>query len=124
MSDAEVRRLPFKWQELSEDQRRQIRAAFPRSVFNDLVRYETGLVMWRYYAEHLAERIYNFQLREDDIWVVTFPKSGTSWTQELVWCMVHGLDHELVNTNIRTRSPFLEIVVPTDDSWRKCSIPP
>ena len=51
--------------------------------------------------------------------MVTFPKSGTSWTQELVWCMVHGLDHELVNTNIRTRSPFLEIVVPTDDSWQE-----
>ena len=116
-TETEVRKLPFNWAELSETEREDIKTSFPRSVFNDLVRYETGLVMWRHYAEHLAERIYNFKLREDDVWVVTFPKAGTTMTQELVWSLVHGLENEKISTNIRERSPFLEIVAPTDETW-------
>ena len=116
-SETEIRKLPFNWAELSEAERDEIKTSFPRSVFNDLVRYETGLVMWRHYAEQLADRIYNFKLREDDVWVVTFPKAGTTMTQELVWSLVHGLENELIGTSIRVRSPFLEIVVPTDESW-------
>lgn len=35
---------------------------------------------------------------------------GTTWTQELVWCLVHGRDHKDVSVNMMTRFPFLEWV--------------
>lgn len=42
--------------------------------------------------ERLAERIENFRIRSDDIWIVTFPKAGTTWTVNIVWQLMNNLD--------------------------------
>ena len=50
------------------------------------------------------------QFREDDVVVMTFPKCGTTWTQEVVWTMRHNpnLDHPMAKLDVNIRSPFLE----------------
>ena len=30
-----------------------------------------------------CKKIYNFKVRQDDIWIMTYPKCGTTWTQVL-----------------------------------------
>ena len=60
--------------------------------------------------ELMAEQIWNFIPRKDDIWIVTFPKCGTTLTQELVWQIVNNvqLDSEESKKQLYLRSPFLE----------------
>ena len=48
--------------------------------------------------EGLQELKFNFQnmkVRENDIWVVTYPKCGTTWTQEMVWQIVNKCDFDV-----------------------------
>lgn len=42
-------------------------------------------VMIKKYMDLYAERVKQLEIFEDDCWVVTFPKCGTTWTQELIW---------------------------------------
>lgn len=57
----------------------------------------------------LAERIRNLTVYQDDVWIVTFPKCGTTWTQEMVWLIDHNLDYEAAGeVDLIQRSVFLE----------------
>ncbi|XP_071446822.1 sulfotransferase 1C4-like [Hetaerina americana] len=59
-----------------------------------------------------AAGYYNLELRPDDVWVVTFPRSGTTWTQELVWLVNNDLDYErALNEKLIDRFPLLELSV-------------
>ena len=87
--------LPLTWTELSESELKHLRASFPLpssgvpAMGDDLVMYSNGVPMPRAYTT-IADRVYNFQCRPDDVWVVTYPKCGTTWTQEIVWNLMQG----------------------------------
>ena len=36
--------------------------------------------------------MYNFPVKKDDIWIVTFPKCGTTWMQETVSMLINDVD--------------------------------
>lgn len=56
-----------------------------------------------------AEHFYNFKARADDIWIATYPRSGTTWTQELTWMIANDLDYDGAQRDFLTkRSPFFE----------------
>ncbi|KAJ2952897.1 hypothetical protein O0L34_g7260 [Tuta absoluta] len=58
-----------------------------------------------------AAKIYNMSVRPDDIFVATFPRSGTTWTQELVWMVANDLDYAGSDaTPLVQRFPFLEFL--------------
>ncbi|XP_055693934.1 luciferin sulfotransferase-like [Lutzomyia longipalpis] len=58
----------------------------------------------------ICQDILNFKVRPDDVWVVTFPKCGTTWTQEMVWQICNDLDFgKGKSINLNTRFPFLEL---------------
>ena len=49
------------------------------------------------------------KVRKSDIWVVTFPKSGTTWTQEMVWQIINKCDFEAGKQLLDIRFPHLEL---------------
>lgn len=58
-----------------------------------------------------AERLMNFEVREDDVWVISYPKCGTTWTQELVWLLGNNFDYDTAKQKLLLqRFPFLEAV--------------
>ena len=59
----------------------------------------------------MAEPIWNFTPRKDDIWILTYPKCGTTLTAEILWQIAHGvqLDSEESKIQILMRSPWIEI---------------
>ena len=59
----------------------------------------------------MAEDIWNFKTRIDDIFIVTYPKCGTTLTQELMWQITNNvdIDSELSKAIIVARSPWIEL---------------
>ncbi|XP_055842435.1 luciferin sulfotransferase-like [Episyrphus balteatus] len=67
-----------------------------------------------------AEAFANFKVRKDDIWIVTYPKCGTTWTQEMTWMLMNDLNFdEAKSVDITQRSIYFELegMIPTDE-WK------
>lgn len=59
--------------------------------------------------EELVEGIRNFNVYEDDTWVICFPRSGSNWTQEAVWQICNGVDTDIKGKEkLKDRFPLLE----------------
>lgn len=75
-----------------------------------------------------AERIYNFEIRQTDVVLMTYPKCGTTWTQELIWTMRNNphFNHPLSSWDLSSRAPFIDfdmfMPVKTDGSSPNNSI--
>ena len=106
----------LKHEELSQEENELLKKFFKTPPLDDYIRYPHGpVIMPRSYLD-IEERIRNFDVKEDDIWIVTYPKSGTTWTQEMVWQIVNNMDKEKGRLPLFTRTPFLEFACITRDT--------
>lgn len=57
----------------------------------------------------VLDNVYHFDVREDDVWIVTSTKCGTTWAQEMTWLILNNLDYNKAKSvDLTIRSPFLE----------------
>ena len=56
--------------------------------------------------------IYNFPVKSDDVIISTFPKSGTTWTQQIVYLIMTGDFEKGKSIPIDERIPFMEMPQP------------
>ncbi|XP_047505340.1 luciferin sulfotransferase-like [Pieris napi] len=59
--------------------------------------------------KELGPQYYNFKLRSDDIFIVGLPRSGTTWSQEMIWLLNNNLDYD------RAKATVLSERIPTID---------
>lgn len=65
-------------------------------------------VMSRNY-EVVADKIKDFKVHCDDVFVCSFPRSGTTLLQEMVWLILHDLNYEKAKaTVLDERFPEIE----------------
>lgn len=68
------------------------------SAWKHFVRVQPwGVVFPAEIDEHL-ERIMDFEVAEDDVWVASFPKCGTTWTLQMVWSIL-SLDSSVAGSH-------------------------
>lgn len=95
---------------------RKVKGVIHSKLVNDFKGQPDGFVQigpekWilpQIYADY-AEQIYNFEARSDDVFICTFPRSGTTWTQEMIWLICNDLDYETaLKLPLNFRFPFME----------------
>ncbi|KPJ21606.1 Sulfotransferase 1C4 [Papilio machaon] len=102
--------FPFEAVEVDPEQFEQIKNYYDDTLMNlYTTRYGPKGYLFTKNYESLGAEIYNMELRPSDTFVVTFPKCGTTWTQELVWLIANDFNYEAAaETNLNTRFPFIE----------------
>jgi len=66
----------------------------------------------KFFEKHF-ETINTLPVKDDDLWVCSFIKAGTTWTKEMAWLLTHDLDYEAAKVNSYVRVPYLEF----DATW-------
>jgi len=109
---ASSRRLPYPFKVIPLDDDTQAKIA------KDFLGNPNGLVSCNHWGFKLSatvtpeelEDLYNYPLDRRDTWVVTPPKCGTHWAQEMVWLLANDLDYEGAKTPlVPDRWNFIDI---------------
>ena len=73
---------PFKWKPVSKElEAKRIKLFDVGSTYRNGVTSEPLNISVPSPMPEVAKKIYNFKVRPDDIWIITYPKCGTTWTQ-------------------------------------------
>ncbi|KAK5638114.1 hypothetical protein RI129_012409 [Pyrocoelia pectoralis] len=67
------------------------------------------------YYEKYEKFLNKFEVRDSDIYLLAHPKTGTTWTQEMIWLIVNNLDYEGARQILLNRFPLLEAPIYVDD---------
>jgi len=95
------------YRELDADIVRRTNAIFPaQDCFVEVM--PDQLIIPRKYVE-LGESIRQLPIYEDDVWMVSYPRTGSTWAQEMVWLLGHQLDYEAAKQLLTQRSPMIEL---------------
>ncbi|CAK1581627.1 unnamed protein product [Parnassius mnemosyne] len=104
---ASLNDFPFEFRS-DENEIKELQKYFLGKSFEHVYVGPKNYTMLREYTKDAAN-IYNLPLRSDDIFVASFPRSGTTWTQELVWLLANDMDYvKAAAEPLTSRYTFIE----------------
>lgn len=77
---------------------------------SDAYRYVDGLWMHSFFHEDLIRSGLSYKPRPDDVFLVTYPKCGTTWMQYLILSILSKGSQPKVVTDFMLASPYLEMM--------------
>ncbi|CAB3228658.1 unnamed protein product [Arctia plantaginis] len=94
MDEQKILPFPYQIKDVTPEEQQYIDKVFGSivSVYRLSRVGPKGFIVYAPYKKEAAN-IYNMTLRPSDIFVVSFIRSGTTWTQELVWMIANNLDY-------------------------------
>lgn len=67
---------------------------------------------------HVLRGLADFKIRQDDVFIITYPKSGTTWMEEIVSLIMNGGDPDRVKNKLLVyRVQHLEVGPPVGHLW-------
>ena len=105
------------WHHLNDEEERKLSKLLSSGCLNNrrLLRYkDTKFATSENYLP-VAERIRTFKIRPSDVWIMTYPKSGTNWMSEIAWQIEHGVKPDCDGVDFLKRIPGFERDVTTFD---------
>ncbi|KAM7359796.1 sulfotransferase 2 isoform 1-T2 [Cochliomyia hominivorax] len=97
--------LTFK--ELDKEIAVRIDSLFPKK--NCFIEVLPGNVILPRKFQEIGESIREFQTYSDDVWLVSYPRTGSTWAQEMIWLLGNKLDFEGAKQMQQLRSPLIEL---------------
>ncbi|XP_058812239.1 luciferin sulfotransferase [Topomyia yanbarensis] len=76
---------------------------------NSLIEVNPGGVLMPTKFQEIGEDILNLEIRKDDVWLLSYPRTGSTWAQEMVWLLGNNLDYEGAKNIQQVRTPLLEL---------------
>ncbi|XP_073819762.1 luciferin sulfotransferase-like [Musca autumnalis] len=70
------------------------------------------------------KKVQHVEVLPDDVWLVTLPKCGTTWMQELLWLVLNNFDFETAKKeHLELRSPYMEFDYMVNNDLENCFNP-
>ncbi|KAK7604004.1 hypothetical protein V9T40_004277 [Parthenolecanium corni] len=99
--------MHIKYSEVDGEYREKLDKFF--GVENCLIEVNPGKILIPPKFKELGERILGLEVRPDDVWLASYPRTGSTWAQEIVWCLTNNLDYEGAKLLSQMRAPLLEL---------------
>ncbi|XP_050070520.1 luciferin sulfotransferase [Anopheles maculipalpis] len=99
---------PLEYNPLGEGLRERLDAFFGRR--DHFIEVNPGhVVMPKAFAD-LGDSIRALPIRPNDVWLMSFPRAGSTWAQEMVWLLGNNLDYDAARNQLQqVRTPLLEL---------------